>query len=234
MKILYDNILESAGFFSTPSASGPYIAANLTDQYLEKQYQVADDAATLTAVLGDASDINCIFWGYHNLASLSATFTPGGTVGGAISADRFGALHFTVQEAVTQIDFALAGNDSPIYLGGLATGKAVTFPAFVAAMNLARFDPSSVLDSKYGQSQQKKIRSLRSEAYTWRNMTMDQRDEFVSMYEQVGLGGKIWIDPTWRNHSVFRPMYCKIDREIEIKKVSGMRYDITLAFRETS
>jgi len=258
MRILFDNAAKRATITSDNELTN-YPASNLVSQFLEERWQenFSDPpVAVITVAFDEPEDIDSLFFSYTNATSITAVTNTGAvaigstdtieatTSGAAIDTDDdafisvlkakkiTGAIYWDdIQEGVTDVTITLYADANPIYLGGIGLGLSYKMPDPAGAIPESFEDNSPSSGSVYGQSLQTLIDPLRTESYSFSGIKRDVVKEIWSQYLTVGLGGKVWLDVTEKNHDFKSPMYCKIEAVPATTK-DGKYYNFSMSFTE--
>lgn len=258
MKILFDNAAKRATISSVNELVA-YPAENLVSQFLEERWQenFSDPpTAVITVTFDNPEDIDCLFFAYTNLTGIYAVTNSG--VGAytalngiemtsdgyaIVTSDGYAigmneaplasdALYWSsTQEGVTSLTIYLFGDSNPLYLGGIGVGKCVQMPDPVNNPTEGREDNSVSVGSAFGQSLSNRIDPLKADSYSFRNVTRAKTAEVFAGYDIVGLGGKVWVDWTERNHAFKAPMYARVTA-VPASTKDGRRYNFGLNFTE--
>ena len=73
MRILFDDLIHDAVITSL-NADSSYPVTNLADRYLRRQYKSTRATDTITLTYTADKSIDCLFWGYTNLANMLVVF----------------------------------------------------------------------------------------------------------------------------------------------------------------
>ena len=255
MRILFDNAAKRATISSVNELVA-YPAENLVSQFLEERWQEPGAASEITITFDDPEDIDCLFFSYYNLTGIIVVTNAGvmmtlpiigseiTNTGDTIVTDdgdsiailgpmpvSTGALYFpSTQVGVTSLTIYAVG-PGPIYLGGIGTGLSVLMPDPVNNPTEGREDNSVSVGSAFGQSLSNRIAPLKADSYSFRNVTRAKTSEVFAGYDLVGLGGKVWVDWTERNHGFKAPMYARVTA-VPASTKDGRRYNFSMNFTE--
>jgi hypothetical protein len=258
MKILFDNAAKRATI-SSINETANYPASNLVGPFAEERWQedfLETPAAVITVDFDEPEDIDSLFFTYTNATGIYAVTNTGAVAHGYmhdVEATDDGEEIITddgydigiieepkvsdciywdsVQEGVTSVTIYIFGTENPLYLGEIGLGLGYVMPNPVDSIDEGFEDNSSFDGSAYGQSLQTFIEPLREEYYNFAGIKRDIVKEIWAKYLSVGIGGKVWIDVTEKNHDFKAPMYCKIT-SIPATTKDGVYYSFSMSFTE--
>jgi hypothetical protein len=256
MRILFDNAALRATITSA-NENANYPASNLVDEFLKIRWQENLIYSIITVAFDNPEDINAVFWSYSNAENI-VVFTDTGAVAcerpsgveitsplgeHIVTSDGYeigvtpastsaSAVYFdSLQEDVTHLYIHIVGEADMTYLGGIGCGNAIEITRPLAAYTEGIQDNSIVVQSAYGQAAQNYIEPLRVESPTCRGVTREKANEVMAAYKALGVGGKVWVDFTERDHEFRKPMYAQITAPITPTRV-GNHYDLTINLTE--
>lgn len=258
MKILFDNAAKRATISSINELAN-YPASNLVSPFAEERWQEnfsEPPAAVITVTFDSPEDIDSFYFTYTNATGIYAVTNTGAIAHGymhdveatddgedIVTDDGYdigiieaikisdGIYWDGVQEGVTSVTIYIFGTENPLYLGEIGIGLSYAMPDPLAALDESFEDNSVFEGSVYGQSLQTYIEPLRSESYNFSGIKRDIVKEIWERYLSVGLGGKVWLDVTEKNHDFKAPMYCRITAVPGTSK-DGVYYNFEMSFTE--
>jgi hypothetical protein len=258
MKILFDNAASRATISSINELAN-YPASNLISPFAEERWQEdfsEDPAAVITVTFDSPEDIDSLFFTYTNATGIYAVTNTGAIAHGymhdveatddgeeIVTDDGYdigiieaiklsdGIYWDSVQEDVTSVTIYVFGTENPLYLGEIGLGLSYAMPNPLANLGEGFEDNSSSSGSVYGQSLQTFIEPLREESYNFTGIKRDIVKEIWTRYLSIGLGGKVWLDVTEKNHDFKAPMYCQITAVPATSK-DGVYYSFEMSFTE--
>ena len=236
MKIIYDNVLLGYDSITSDNESINYPAVNIADEILEKRYQFTYGSSDqITIELEESEYINSIFFAFTNATQLdfklydvydtllaSHSFT-------SITANC-DAYHFTSRYFVKKIIIdvtAVSGG----YLGGVAAGEYYDLGSPTSPWEEGFVDNSVVESSPYGQSSQSYVEPIPENTWLFREYTREKINELKAIYQSLGVGFKIWVDPFEDSIDFIDPFYARITAPIRPQK-NGRRYDFEFSVSE--
>lgn len=233
MKILFNNVFEDASWSAT-NESLNYPVANLAHPFLRKRFQSTSTSSLVTASFGSDQTMSCLFYGYHNLTSLTVVFRNSG--GGTLltlnitSPEDIGVEDFTELTTVRSVEFTLNGA-SGFFLGGVGAGSCYMMPDPLAAYEPGNEDNSDFSESPYGQTLQNFVEPLRELEYGFRDEEGTIYKEIDALYKSVGVGKPLYIDLYEDNRDKEPPIYAKLIRALSFP-YSPRRHNFTIRLRE--
>lgn len=124
MKILYNNLLESATLSAT-NGNESYPVANILDGFLELKFQAITNTTLVTASWASDQNISSIGMGYHNAASGSYILkNSSGTsvLSGALEVAYDTNMTYFTETACRSIELTFTTTSSLLYIGGISVG----------------------------------------------------------------------------------------------------------------
>lgn len=234
MRILFDNLIDNATITSL-HASLNYPVENLQDNVLRRRYQCSEDEDTITIIFEQTNNlITDFFYSFTNAEYLQLRLY-----------QTYGILVYTLTinnpQSDTQsynftgVDAAYAEldirGDEGVYLGGLALGEAIQFPDPKNKWNEPLADNSLFSESLGGQTNHEYIEPLREYPFDFENTPVEDKNYYIGLIKDLGIGKPVYIDPFERNHNFMMPIYAKFTRQPGPSK-NGRVYDWNINIKE--
>lgn len=234
MRILFDGKVKLAETITATNSSINYPATNIGHPWLARRFQSTSTSSVITITLDDEYDIDCFFYGLHNLTALTAVFKNlgGSTIGTIVVSDinDIGREYFTAIPDVKSIELTISVSSGNAYIGGFEVGEYYQMPDIINNFPLGLRDPSLRRKSRGGQITGDKIRPLRNYNFKFREILKDQVDEMLENYITAGKE-PIFMDITEGDRDYLPPIYCEILEPFEPLK-SNRRFTDSLKIEE--
>jgi hypothetical protein len=236
MKILFFNAAEDATITAS-SVNTNYPASNLVHQFLYKVFKASAASTTISMVFSAPTQVNCMYIGYHNLASITITlFNASGTViytRTISNPEDIVTLHLDSLYSVSSIRIvATCAAGAVVRIGGVACGSELTLPYPDPDPTYTHTDNSSSSSSPNGQIVANYFAPLRLETFNFTSITGDEYSVFNSAYESIGIGAHLWADFYELSHSPRKPMYCIITEAPSFQREEQNKYSGSITFQE--
>jgi hypothetical protein len=180
---------------------------------LEKRFQSLASSSVITITLDDSYDIDCFFYGLHNLNALTAVLkNSGGSTLQTIvvsTINDIGVEYFTKVSAVKTIELTISTASGNVYLGGFEAGEYYELNDFLNSYPVDFVDNSISRQSRGGQITNDNITPLWSYNFQFRELLKDDIDDNFNNYL---ISGKdpVYIDITPGDRNYFAPVYGQI------------------------
>lgn len=137
----------------------------------------------------------------------------------------------SVINGVRKIVIELATDEAKLYMGGMGIGLAYKMPNPDEQFTEGWIDNSVVSRSQAGQTLRDYVIPLRSYSFQFSTTDREKMNELRSIYKDSGIGAKLWLDGTERNHEFIPPLYGVLDEWTENNK-SGKQYRFGITITE--
>ena len=137
----------------------------------------------------------------------------------------------SVISGVRKIVIELATDEAKLYMGGMGIGLAYKMPNPDEQFTEGWIDNSVVSRSQAGQTVRDYVVPLRTYGFRFSTPDRETMNELRSIYKNCGIGAKLWLDGTERNHEFIPPLYGVLDEWTENEK-SGKQYKFGLTITE--
>jgi len=221
MKILFKNILEKNTGITASNQSINYPVVNLLHQFLKIRYKSSTTSALITVDFDTDQSMDCFFWGFHQLTSLTLVLKNSG--GGTLLTvpvstapnSQVDSVYFAEQTTVRSIELTVNGA-SGFFLGGIGAGSCYTMPNFLSTYPIGNLDSTTVISSPDGQTTNNYIKPRR--VYNFGYNIINLLEEINEKYISVGIGKPLYIDI----ESGYQPIYAIIATSLnfEVGKIS--------------
>lgn len=235
MRILYNNLLQSASLSGLYSDSGTS-TRNLLDRILELKYLSTQTTDKIIGLWSTDQTISCISLGFHNLASASYTLrnSSGTSIGaGSLEVDYdTNMTYFAAVSGVRSIEVVI-NSSSICYLGGLSCGVpfSVEYHNVNPLFNYMSMDTPTWL--KGGQTYGTRSKILEGWRATIALETSTERQEAKTMLNKAGNWFPVYADLYNLNHDEQRPVYGILQGDGEFAREStAAEYTTTIVIKE--
>lgn len=238
MKILFYNELEGSTVTAV-SGSLNYPPSSIYHEFLRKKFKSMATTDTLTIDLEAAVDMNCLFIGFHNIGSGTASFFDGSLspVGSSIdlaAADDIFVSHFATI-SVKRITISATSTGSMLYIGGVGAGMSTTMPterALPMPYSMGIVEKTTVTETTGGQVSRNRGASLRERVLRWDHVAKATKDVIEAKVLLTGVGKPIFIDLFENDRDFDPPIYAQIVTERSVMFEDPGDYMIELKVRE--
>lgn len=142
------------------------------------------------------------------------------------------AYHWPVAlEGVRSITIEMETGDDKLYMGGLAFGVSERFPNPDENFTEGWVDNSIISRSQAGQVVRDYVEPLRQYSFNFSYAERSQMNALRQVYLENGIGAKVWLDSTERNHDFVAPMFGIIEEWTADEK-NGKNYRFGLTITE--
>lgn len=235
MKILFENIFETATLTNT-YASANYPVSNLVHVFLEKRYQPLSSLTdTITATWDTNQTADCIFLGFHTMASYTINFknSADSILLTLTSSNPETTVRRIFSELTTirKIEILPVFSGTPAYIGGIGCDNCYNMPDFDTNYPLDIDDTTTFIESDYGQTLQTSRRTLKQYSFSFKNVELETKDEIIEKYNLVKKGKPFFISVFDQGINDILPIYAKFIDEPRVVK-NYRRFDISIKLKE--
>jgi hypothetical protein len=244
MLILFNDILADC-VVSANNTDPNFPIANLAHPFLRRRWQSTATSDVITIEAQTATDINSIFIGFTNSASI--TLTPygfdivgydGDTIGydgdsiGLNSHDAGVAVPITDyvwhgDTTISKVEIAVAAS-AAVYVGKIALGLASVLPSPESFWDETFEDLSIISTSEAGQTLQEYVQPLRVWGFAFPTLNRTDTRALQEEYIATGNGKPIFIDPDTDD---LPALYCRLSNPMNTSK-NKRQYRTTMNFTE--
>lgn len=232
MRILFNNLIDDGDISSTDESLN-YPATNISHPFLKKRFQSTSTTSTITILFGSDQSINCLFYGEHNLTSLTIRLKDSGgvtllTINVTGPTDR-GREYFEQYDNVRSVELDLVGPD-PVKLGGVGLGVYYQNLNFLSGYPQSGRITGRISKSPSGQTLVNRVKPLRTYSFTFRDREKDGKDEWLENIDNYA-PGPLWMDLTECDIDFLEVIYASINGYPGAIR-NGRRYDNALSIEE--
>jgi hypothetical protein len=233
MRILFNNLITLAAITANDESLNYPATPNIADTFLKRRFQSSSSTSTITILFSSDQDVNCIFYGLHNLTALTIRLKDLGgatllTIPVSTIRDR-GGEYFALTSGVRSVELDLTGPD-PVYLGGIGLGVYYQSPDFLASFSEDGSQGPVFDKSRDGQVSVDKLKPLRVYPFAFRDRTVEDKDEFLDLIDSH-FPGPLWFDLSECDQDFLGIIYATILQYPGMAK-NGRRYDNSLQLEE--
>lgn len=134
---------------------------------------------------------------------------------------------YTVRKVVIEADT----DEAKLYIGSIALGVSVVMPNPNENFTEGWVDNSVVSRSQAGQVVRDYVIPLRQYSYRFSTAEREQMNLLRQVYIDNGIGCKVWLDSTERNHDFIAPMFGVVD-EWSADEKNGKNYRFSMTITE--
>lgn len=143
-----------------------------------------------------------------------------------------GSYHWqTMYTTVRKIVIELECDETKLYMGSIAIGKSVAMPNPDEQFSEGWLDNSVVSRSQAGQVLRDYVIPLRIYSFQFSTTNREKMNELRDVYIENGIGAKVWLDSTERNHDFVAPLFGVIEEWTADEK-SGKQYRFSITITE--
>ncbi len=137
------------------------------------------------------------------------------------------APYLNVRKIVIEVE----SDDAKLYIGGIAMGFGIAMPNPDENFSEGWVDNSVVSRSQAGQVVRDYVIPLRQYSFNFSYAERSQMNALRQVYLENGIGAKVWLDSTERNHDFVAPMFGIIEEWTADEK-NGKNYRFGLTITE--
>lgn len=224
MRVLYDNLLETALDLAITNLDNDSYVSNLYHPYLELACFCLSSTVTLSGRWTDPQTIDTLAIGYHNADTARVKLydlNDNELLNYLVPLEAYDSMYYITQLAnVYRFTIEFAGAEN-LHIGFVSFGAYVTLPRF----NVGGSYPLSLNSTKSvttgGQTYGAFARQLRGAAVSWTMITNDERSIINNYLTLVQTIKPHMIDLFYEAHASEPPMYCTVNKTGSYEKQGG-------------
>lgn len=199
MRLLTKNILEDnlTVSMTNPSLNTSLSVENIYANALEEVAQATSGATVITVTFSAPQIVDCIFFAYHNLNSLTVVFY--NSLDAVLKSINYGTPeqkvkdYFDTISNVYKIELTLAAS-TPAYIGNFACGRYAQLYNVGTPIKITNIDKSYYLQSRAGQVQVNTRNIFKQFQVTLNKNTQEEGSAFIAAYDAARKGKTFWLD----------------------------------------
>jgi hypothetical protein len=237
MRVLYDNLVETAKSLVMTNLDNDSFAEYLYDPYLELACNCTLSTSVITGYWDDAQTINCMSIGYHNcdFATLIFKDENGDELFNELIQLETGDSIYYVTKTIGVYSFEIqlsAGEN--VYVGLLSFGEYVEFSRFRVSPSFPYSLRSTSSKSPGGQIYGVFARQLRGAKIQFPRISNEERSSLMEYLTAVQTCKPHMIDLYPDAHIEEPPMYANIVGSVEFEKryEAGFYYEYEIEYEE--
>ena len=235
MRILYDNLLESATLAAT-NEDANYPVENIHNNSLKIRFQADTNSTVITATLASASTVSTFAFGNHNIStvavqltdSVAATTTYNYTASDLqFSSDNKKAIIYeTAVSDIVEIEYTITSAVAT-YVGGLYAGQYLQMPEFAINPKIGKKSTGSTQKSRGGVAFDVPGVTLETFSCTFDNGSITDLNAQQAWFAAVQTYKPTWYD-RWESDDpqIFPPLFAQNTNDVSwIKGQEGLIFD---------
>lgn len=239
MRVLYNNLIETAQSLAMTNLDNDSVVEYLYDPYIELACYCTATTSVITGSWIDAMAITCMAIGYHNadFARLILKDVNGDEILNHLFALELGeSIYYLTAKVEGAYSFeAQISGGEPLRVGFLGFGACLELPRFETGFDYGLVIGSTSDKSKGGQIAGVFARPLRAIEFTVPRISNSKLSELFTYLSAVQTCKPHMIDLYPAAHGEFAPMYANISKPPEkVKKrdEAGFFWTYTIAYEE--
>jgi hypothetical protein len=237
MRVLYDNLIESAIDLAMTNLDNDSYAEYLYDPYLELACICTASSSVITGSWADPVAVSAMAIGYHNAdfaRLILKDINDNELYNELISLEEDDSIYYITRvQGVYSFEVQLSGGE-PIYIGFLSFGEYVEFPRFSVAPSMPVNIRSLSSKSLGGQISGVMARNIRGYEINIPVLTSAELDLMLEYLTAVQTCKPHMIDLYHLAHDKQAPFYGHVAQSLEVdKRVDGsFRFEVSLKYEE--
>jgi hypothetical protein len=238
MKILYDNLLESADALAMTNLDVDSYVEDLFHPYLELACLCTGLTSSVSGTWADPKAIDSVAVAYHNCDT--ATVTLKDSLGATLYTDEIAlqpydsVYYFAAVEGVYEFEVALSAG-SALRVGLVSLGASLEMPPFSVRGSFPLALRSSSSKSPGGQASGVFARQLRGYEISWPRMGNSDRALLLDYLAAVQTCKPHMVDLFPDSHGDEPPFYGTVTDSVEVKKraEASFYYEVSIKWEES-
>lgn len=239
MKVSYENLLLEASSISATNENINQPVTNIYHRYLELPFYATGQTSVIQIDFTTTHAVDHIAYGFHNLNTLNVKLYDALLVLSRnidITLEENESIYyFTSQPDVKRIILTCSTLSALLYIGTIFVGEYQEFPRFEQSPNGGIELRDSDFTSPGGQSSGNRKRNLPFHSLSIKNITNDERADFIAYYNYVQKSIPHFVDMYPDSHDKEPVFYGKIistSIPLDKRKISAWKYDSNVNYRE--
>lgn len=234
MRIMTNNIIQQNSAISMTNQDTNYPIENLYSNMLEEILQASDNTTTITVTLDEDFVVNSIFFGYHNVTSMTVVLKTAAdaTIDTIVfsSPEQFTALYVTERTNVAKLVITLTTTAIYVFMGNLSIGDYIQLHNVVVPFTVEHRDTSIFSQTDGGQVLFKTGITLQSFNVDCDKLSDETLLEFKEAYAFVHKGKCFWLD-RYEDILTDEPVYGMFDASYHTTRKHTLT-DLSFSFTE--
>lgn len=198
MRILTENLIAESTTLSMTNPDADFPITQLYSNMLEEIVQAATSSTTITATFDSDQTLNCLFFGYHNITSITINFK---NISDSIINTY--TLNYPSQMVRYYLPTQITGvrkieiiilSGSVVFIGNFSCGIYTQLYNLRQPINIIYKITSEFEQTNGGQSLHRSGIRLANFAINLGKNTDEQHDTFFEAFDRVMLGKTFWLD----------------------------------------
>lgn len=234
MRVLTENLISESTILSMTNPDADYPVSQLYSNMLEEIIQAASSSSTITATFDSDQIVNSLFFGYHNMTSITVNFrnVSDSLLDSVIInyPEQSVKYYLTTQlTTVRKIEIIISSGDI-VFLGNFSCGVYTQLYNLEQPININYKITGKFEQTNGGQLLNRKGIRLANFNIILRKNTDEQHDTFFNAFDEVMLGKTFWLD---RNEDISSrlPIFGAFDIEPSTNEYNQF-IDISTSFLE--
>jgi hypothetical protein len=235
MRILFENALNDSTMSATASSIN-YPVESMIHRYKKKRWQCLISSSVITCIFNNTKSLNCIFYSYHTLNSISFKLLDSldNVLYSGLDSDikDIGIIYFNKIDNVKKLVITVSSLDV-LRIGTLWTGVYKQVDLFTNNYKPSLIDNSVISGSTDFQYSGLYTMPVSALEFNIDNVDDFEKDYFVNQYIIKSRFMPFFIDIYETNREKMKPMYVVFDDQPQVS-LRGIMFNLLIKIKEAN